>query len=104
VFSAIYGGAESFPQKLELEKGCDVLAATPGRLQDFIQRGKVGLNRVMYLVLDEADRMLDMGFEGAIRDIVEQSGEHFLQYMTLTALYLRTVLTPFPLHFARYEH
>ncbi|CAO3676363.1 unnamed protein product [Umbelopsis ramanniana] len=71
---AIYGGAESFPQKLELEKGCDILAATPGRLQDFIQRGKVGLNRVKYLVLDEADRMLDMGFESSIRDIVEQSG------------------------------
>jgi ATP-dependent RNA helicase DDX3X len=73
--SAIYGGAESFPQKLELEKGCDILAATPGRLQDFIQRGKVGLNRVKYLILDEADRMLDMGFESSIRDIVEQSGK-----------------------------
>lgn len=75
LYSAIYGGAESFPQKLELEKGCDILAATPGRLQDFIQRGKVGLNRVKYLILDEADRMLDMGFESSIRDIVEQSGK-----------------------------
>ncbi|KAG2186206.1 hypothetical protein INT43_002644 [Umbelopsis isabellina] len=71
---AIYGGADSFPQKIELEKGCDILAATPGRLQDFIARGKVGLNRVKYLILDEADRMLDMGFERSIRDIVEQSG------------------------------
>lgn len=59
---------------MELEKGCDILAATPGRLQDFIARGKVGLNRIKYLILDEADRMLDMGFERSIRDIVEQSG------------------------------
>ena len=45
--SAIYGGADSHPQKVELEKGCDVLAATPGRLCDFLERGKVNLEKIM---------------------------------------------------------
>ncbi|RUP46934.1 P-loop containing nucleoside triphosphate hydrolase protein [Jimgerdemannia flammicorona] len=72
--TAIYGGAEAMPQKVELEKGCDILAATPGRLGDFIGKGKISLERIKYLVLDEADRMLDMGFEDEIRKIVEKSG------------------------------
>ncbi|KAI8973314.1 hypothetical protein BDF20DRAFT_945792 [Mycotypha africana] len=67
---AIYGGADSFSQLRQLERGCDVLAAAPGRLMDYIQRGKIGLNRIKYLVLDEADRMLDMGFEAIIRNII----------------------------------
>jgi superfamily II DNA/RNA helicase len=57
-----------------LERGCDILAAAPGRLMDFIERRKVSLNRVKYLILDEADRMLDMGFESVIRNIVERRG------------------------------
>ncbi|ORX45715.1 DEAD-domain-containing protein [Hesseltinella vesiculosa] len=71
---AIYGGAASFAQLRELERGCDILAAAPGRLMDFIQRRKISLKRVKYLILDEADRMLDMGFEGIIRNIVEKQG------------------------------
>jgi len=59
-------------QARELERGCDVLVGTPGRLLDMIDRGKVSLARVKFLVLDEADRMLDMGFEKDIRKIVEQ--------------------------------
>ncbi|KAF7727786.1 hypothetical protein EC973_007017 [Apophysomyces ossiformis] len=58
----------------QLERGCDILAAAPGRLMDFIERGKISLNRVKYLILDEADRMLDMGFEAVIRNIVEKKG------------------------------
>ncbi|KAG1109867.1 hypothetical protein G6F42_015517 [Rhizopus arrhizus] len=71
---AVYGGAGVQGQIRELEKGCDVLVATPGRLCDLIDRGKIDLSHLRYLVLDEADRMLDMGFEGVIRDVVENKG------------------------------
>ena len=52
--------------------GAEVCIATPGRLIDFLEAGKVSLSRCTYLVLDEADRMLDMGFEPQIRKIIEQ--------------------------------
>merc|ERR1712096_39735 len=56
----------------DLERGCEIVIATPGRLIDFLDTGKTNLRRCTYLVLDEADRMLDMGFEPAIRTIVSQ--------------------------------
>lgn len=68
----VYGGADVVSQMRELSRGCHLLVATPGRLVDMIDRGKVGLDNCMYLVLDEADRMLDMGFEPQIRRIVEE--------------------------------
>ncbi|KAK0141433.1 ATP-dependent RNA helicase DDX3Y [Merluccius polli] len=91
----VYGGADIGQQIRDLERGCHLLVATPGRLVDMMERGKIGLDfcktgptptwcwvllnrthRVLsphsYLVLDEADRMLDMGFEPQIRRIVEQ--------------------------------
>lgn len=55
-----------------LAKGVDILVATPGRLVDFIERRRVSLRNVKYLALDEADRMLDMGFERQVRRIVQQ--------------------------------
>ena len=59
----IYGGADVRDQLRQIERGCDLLVATPGRLVDFIERGRLAMENVQFLVLDEADRMLDMGFE-----------------------------------------
>ena len=59
-------------QLRDMEQGCDILVATPGRLSDLMERSRVSLQRVGYLALDEADRMLDMGFEPQIRRIVQQ--------------------------------
>ncbi|PIN24344.1 ATP-dependent RNA helicase [Handroanthus impetiginosus] len=68
----VYGGAPISQQLRNLEKGVDILVATPGRLVDIIERGKVSLRHIKYLTLDEADRMLDMGFEHQVRKIVQQ--------------------------------
>lgn len=67
-----YGGAQISHQLRNLERGVDILVATPGRLVDMIERARVSLRMIKYLALDEADRMLDMGFEPQIRKIVEQ--------------------------------
>ena len=67
----VYGGADIGSQLRSIERGCDLLVATPGRLVDLIERGRISLASIRYLVLDEADRMLDMGFEPQIRRIVE---------------------------------
>ncbi|GJN24850.1 hypothetical protein PR202_gb12618 [Eleusine coracana subsp. coracana] len=67
-----YGGAPIHQQLRELERGVDILVATPGRLMDLLERARVSLQYIRYLALDEADRMLDMGFEPQIRKIVEQ--------------------------------
>uniref|UniRef100_A0A1L8DJ63 RNA helicase n=1 Tax=Nyssomyia neivai TaxID=330878 RepID=A0A1L8DJ63_9DIPT len=71
--AVLYGGNNTIEQMQELDRGCHLIVATPGRLEDMITRGKVGLDNIRFLVLDEADRMLDMGFEPQIRRIVEQS-------------------------------
>ncbi|CAH8493515.1 unnamed protein product [Heterobilharzia americana] len=68
---AVYGGERPDKQLSELSKGCHVMIATPGRLLDFLQRGAICLQFCRSLVLDEADRMLDMGFEKQIRQILE---------------------------------
>ena len=69
--AVVYGGADINQQLRQIERGCDLLSATPGRLVDLIERGRISLANVRYLVLDEADRMLDMGFEPQIRRIVQ---------------------------------
>lgn len=68
----LYGGAPKGPQLRELEHGADIVVATPGRLNDIMDMGKVNLRQIALLVLDEADRMLDMGFEPQIRKIVNE--------------------------------
>jgi len=70
--AVVYGGADKYSQKRELLKGSEIVIATPGRLIDFLDSRVTNLKRVTYLVLDEADRMLDMGFEPQIRKIVSQ--------------------------------
>ena len=60
--AVVFGGMDMKPQTLELKKGVEVLVATPGRLLDHIEAKNVVLNQVEYVVLDEADRMLDIGF------------------------------------------
>jgi len=70
--TCVFGGAPKGGQARDLERGVEIIIATPGRLIDFLESGKTNLRRCTYLVLDEADRMLDMGFEPQIRKIVEQ--------------------------------
>ena len=67
---AIYGGSSKFKQISELRRGADIIIATPGRCNDLIESGDVDLSQVSYLVLDEADRMLDMGFMPQIETII----------------------------------
>ncbi|KAI8824330.1 P-loop containing nucleoside triphosphate hydrolase protein [Fimicolochytrium jonesii] len=68
--SVIYGGTPTGEQRDKMH-GCHILIATVGRLIDFIERQAVTLRKIKYLILDEADRMLDMGFEPAIRHILD---------------------------------
>lgn len=68
--AAVYGGVKSGPQEMALRRGIDILVATPGRLLDHLRNGVVSLKGVKFLVLDEADRMLDMGFMPDIKRIV----------------------------------
>jgi ATP-dependent RNA helicase RhlE len=68
----MFGGVSQRPQEKLLRRGVDILVATPGRLLDLISQGYVDLSHVQFLVLDEADRMLDMGFIRDIRKILAQ--------------------------------
>lgn len=68
----VYGGVPKPPQVAALRSGVDIVVGTPGRLEDLLQDGACKLQNVTYLVLDEADRMLDLGFEPHIRAISSQ--------------------------------
>ncbi|CAG5122587.1 unnamed protein product, partial [Candidula unifasciata] len=70
----LYGGTSLSHQMRELSNGANIVIGTPGRLLDVINRGKISLANVSFLILDEADRMLDMGFEPEIRKMVETMG------------------------------
>jgi ATP-dependent RNA helicase DBP3 len=69
----IYGGVPKDAQKKAIRSGVDIIVATPGRLIDLIEEGACDISTVSYLVLDEADRMLDIGFEDAIRTIISKT-------------------------------
>ncbi|MGD9558172.1 MAG: DEAD/DEAH box helicase [Mangrovibacterium sp.] len=68
--TVIFGGVKQHAQVNELRAGVDILVATPGRLLDLMDQGYISLDRIRYFVLDEADRMLDMGFIHEIRKII----------------------------------
>jgi superfamily II DNA/RNA helicase len=72
--TAVYGGVGFGPQ-IRAAQRADILVATPGRLEDLINRGDVALDQVSILVLDEADRMLDMGFRPAVDRLVDRTPE-----------------------------
>jgi ATP-dependent RNA helicase RhlE len=67
---ALFGGVGYGAQRAELKRGVDVISATPGRLVDYIKGGELSLNTIEILVLDEVDRMLDMGFLPIVKDII----------------------------------
>ncbi|WP_462160206.1 DEAD/DEAH box helicase [Pseudoalteromonas sp. GB56] len=70
-YSVVFGGVKINPQMMQLRRGADILVATPGRLMDLYQQNAIKLNQLEMLVLDEADRMLDMGFIHDIRRIIK---------------------------------
>ena len=72
---SMYGGASKGAQIQKLRSGVDIVVATPGRCNDLLEMGVLNLSAIKYLVLDEADRMLDMGFEPQIRSIIDQIPE-----------------------------
>ncbi|KAG6738168.1 hypothetical protein POTOM_059731 [Populus tomentosa] len=71
----VVGGTKSADQGSELRAGVDVIVATPGRFIDHLQQGNTSLSRISFIVLDEADRMLDMGFEPQIREVMHNLPE-----------------------------
>ena len=75
-------------QAKALRQGIDVLVATPGRLQDLMNDGACKLDNITYLVMDEADRMLDLGFEPHIRSVSGQSYEAATLCMTTACIAL----------------
>jgi ATP-dependent RNA helicase RhlE len=72
----VHGGVDQDPQIQQLNKGVDVLVATPGRMFDLVSQGKLNLRRVEILILDEADHMLDLGFIKDIRDLMRHLPKH----------------------------
>jgi ATP-dependent RNA helicase RhlE len=67
---AVFGGVGYGNQRSELRRGVDVIVATPGRLMDYVQDGSINLRDIQILILDEVDRMLDMGFLPVVKDII----------------------------------
>ncbi|XP_054843650.1 probable ATP-dependent RNA helicase DDX4 isoform X2 [Eublepharis macularius] len=70
----VYGGTQTNHSVRQIQQGCNILCATPGRLLDILGREKIGLSKLRYLVLDEADRMLDMGFGPDMKKLISNPG------------------------------
>ncbi|KAI9718135.1 MAG: RNA-dependent ATPase [Chrysothrix sp. TS-e1954] len=86
----VFGGAPKEPQRQAL-KTADIVVGTPGRLNDFMQEGAARLDKVTYLVLDEADRMLDKGFEDEIKKIVGSTSSARRQTLMFTATWPQSI-------------
>jgi len=86
-----YGGSSKYPQIQALQRGVECIIACPGRLNDLIQMRKCDLSSIKYLVLDEADRMLDMGFEPQIRSIVEKTNAATRQTLLFSATWPKEI-------------
>ncbi len=88
----IYGGVNIAPQTRALKSGVDILVATPGRLLDHVNQGNLNLSHIEMLVLDEADRMLDMGFIHDIKKIIAMTPHH-RQTLLFSATFSREIKT-----------
>ncbi|CAK0888692.1 unnamed protein product, partial [Prorocentrum cordatum] len=88
--ACVYGGAPRGPQLRDLRYGCHVVVGTPGRLNDYLEGGQLKLEACTYLTLDEADRMLDMGFEPQIRTVINAI-PHGRQTMMFSATWPKEV-------------
>ena len=66
----IYGGVAYWPQESAIRKGIDVLVGTPGRVLDYVRKRTLNLSQLKHVVLDEVDRMLDMGFTESVEEIL----------------------------------
>lgn len=92
----IYGGADSSSQFRMLREGLDIIIGTPGRINDMLSRGAISLSKVKTVVLDEADRMLDMGFEPQIKDILNNydiAPKNARQNVMFSATFEKKVIT-----------
>lgn len=88
----IYGGVSQNPQVAKLKQGVDIIVATPGRLLDLMRQGHIKLNHVEMLVLDEGDRMLDMGFIHDIRSIIKSVPQKNRQTLLFSATIPREII------------
>lgn len=86
-----YGGSSKFPQIAALQRGVDCIVATPGRINDLLEMRKANLSSVRFLVLDEADRMLDMGFEPQIRSVVKHVPQETRQTLLFSATWPKEI-------------
>ena len=89
----VYGGEKIFSQKCELQEGCDIVIGTPGRLIQFLEEGDISLNQVKFLVIDEADKLLDMGFEEDINHILyDFNWSEYFNIFLMSATFPKKVL------------
>ena len=90
--AVIYGGVGQNPQVMKLQQGVDIIVATPGRLLDLIRQGHIKLSHVEVLILDEGDRMLDMGFIHDIRTIIKMVPQKNRQTLLFSATIPREII------------